>query len=85
MGKYERQCVLDKTNVSEIDQNRVNENFTPMACNFKIMFFLSINLDNYYCVISKGSLIILCNHDLIEVIHKEATSLTLKFETLLKE
>lgn len=40
MGKYERQCVLDKTNVSEIDQNRVNENFTPMACNFKIMFSL---------------------------------------------
>lgn len=49
------------------------------------MIFLSINLDNYYCVISKGSLIILCNHDLIEVIHKEATSLTLKFETLLKK
>lgn len=52
---------------------------------FKIMIFLSINLDNYYGVISKGSLIILCNHDLIEVIHKEATSLTLKFETLLKK
>lgn len=49
------------------------------------MIFLSINLDNYYGVISKGSLIILCNHDLIEVIHKEATSLTLKFETLLKK
>ena len=39
MGKYERKCVL--ANVSEMDQNRVNENFTPMACNFKIMFSLN--------------------------------------------
>lgn len=39
---------------------------------------------NYYCVISKGSPILPFNHDLIEVIHKGTTSLTLKFETLLK-
>ena len=39
MGKDDRQCVSDKTNVSGTDQNGVNENFTPMGCNFKIVFF----------------------------------------------
>lgn len=37
-----------------------------------------------YCIISKNSLIIPVNHDLIEIIHKGTTSVSINFKTLLK-
>lgn len=48
MGKDDRKCVSDKTNVSGTGRNGVNENFTHMGYNFKIVFFFKENVNQQF-------------------------------------